>query len=83
MPKYTFKNTETGEEFDEYMSIAAREEFLEQNPHIIQLIVSAPGFIYDNHNLTNKVPPGFRDVLKQIKKQNPGSTIDSGNIGSL
>ena len=37
MPSYSFKNTETGEEFEEFFTIANREKFLEQNPHIQQL----------------------------------------------
>ena len=37
MPSYSFKNNETGEEWEEFFSISGREEFLEQNPHITQL----------------------------------------------
>ena len=37
MPSYSFKNTETGEEWEEFFSISEREKFLEQNPHIQQL----------------------------------------------
>ena len=38
MPTYTFENTKTGKVYDEYMSISERETYLEQNPHIKQLI---------------------------------------------
>ena len=37
MPSYSFKNTETGEEWEELLTISEREKFLEQNPHIQQL----------------------------------------------
>ena len=37
MPTYNFKNTDTGEEFEEIMSMSEREKFLEQNSHIKQL----------------------------------------------
>ena len=37
MPTFTFRNTETGEEFDDYLSNAKREELLEKNPHIKQM----------------------------------------------
>ncbi len=74
MPFYSFKNTETGEEFEEVMSNASREEFLAKNPHIIQTIQKA--------RLTTsrggiKPADGFRDMLKAMKKANPGSTIDT------
>ena len=37
MPSYSFRNTETGEEWEELLSISEREKFLEQNSHIEQL----------------------------------------------
>ena len=36
MPYYNFKNNETGEEFEEFFTISGKEEFLKENPHIIQ-----------------------------------------------
>jgi len=37
MPIYTFENTDTGEVFDEMMSISAREQYLADNPHLQQV----------------------------------------------
>ena len=37
MPTYNFKNTETGEEWEEFFSISGKEEFLKENDHIQQL----------------------------------------------
>ena len=37
MPTYDFVNTETGEEFEEFMSISAREQYLKDNPKIQQM----------------------------------------------
>ena len=37
MPSYSFKNNDTGEEFEQILSMSEREKFLEQNPHIHQL----------------------------------------------
>ena len=34
MPLYTFRDMNTGEQFDEMMSISSREEYLKDNPHI-------------------------------------------------
>lgn len=38
MPTYSFRNTQTGEEFDDFMSISAKEKYIEENPHIQQIL---------------------------------------------
>lgn len=77
MPYYTFHNKDTGEEFDIAMSMAEHETYLENNPNIEQLIVSAPA-LCDSHKLGRMKPDsGFRDVLKTIKKGSPRSTINT------
>lgn len=69
MPSYTFLNTDSGEVFTTIMSIAEREEYLKANPHIQQQLISAPS-IGDSIRLGLKKPDnGFRDRLKEIKKQ--------------
>lgn len=68
MPTYKFQNTETGEEFVDFMSISARGDYLKDNPHIIQLVNGAP-MIVSGRGL-NKPDQGFRDILKEIKKKN-------------
>lgn len=77
MPYYTFRNKDTGEEFDSVMSMADHETYLENNPNIEQLIVSAPA-LCDAHRLGRIKPDsGFRDVLKTIKKGSPRSTVNT------
>ena len=69
MPSYTFLNTESGEMVTTIMSIAEREEYLKANPHIQQQLISAPA-LGDSIRLGLKKPDnGFRDRLKEIKKQ--------------
>lgn len=69
MPTYTFLNTNSGETFTTIMSIAEREEYLKANPHIQQQLISAPA-LGDSIRLGLKKPDnGFRDRLKEIKKQ--------------
>ena len=41
MPSYSFKNTETGEEFEEFFTIANREKFLEQKA--VSIVVQING----------------------------------------
>jgi hypothetical protein len=38
MPLYKFEDTETGKVWEEFMSIDGREKYLEENPHIKQLV---------------------------------------------
>lgn len=74
MPTYSFRRKSTGEEFTEIMTIAARDEFT-KDPDIVQLIVSAPVLGYNV--VTSKPSDAFRDKLREIKKQNPRSTINT------
>ena len=75
MPTYRFKNNDTGEEFEKFMSISAREEYLQQNPHISTLVNGAPG-IGDAVRLGRGDLGGFKDVLKNIHRRNPGSKMN-------
>lgn len=73
MPTYQFENTETGEVFEDFMSISAREQFLKDNPHI-QQIVSAPSLAY---RMTKKPDSEFRDLLKNVKSKHRRSTVET------
>lgn len=44
MPTYSFRDKNTGEEFDAFMSISELDKFLEENPHLEKLL-SAPHFL--------------------------------------
>ena len=70
MPTYTFENTKTGKVFDEYMSISDRETYLEQNPHIKQLInkiniVSGTGGLKNDQ--------GWKEMQSRIAEAHPAS----------
>ena len=74
MPSYSFKNTETGEEWEELLTISEREKFLEQNPHIQQL----PSLFAMSYNGTGdriKNDGGWKDNLSRIAEAHPGSPI--------
>jgi hypothetical protein len=62
MPTYTFRDNNTGEQFERMMKIAEREEYLQQNPHIESLIVSAPAFAGDHITIkiNERVPVGMK-----------------------
>lgn len=72
MPNYTFKDTTTGDEWTTFMSISEKEQYLEQNKHVHQLIT--PVAFGDAIKMGVRKPDsGFRDVLKEIKKHHPRS----------
>lgn len=67
MPTYRFLNTNTNEEFVEFMSISAMTQYLEENSHITQLVNGAP-LIHSGRGM-KKPDAGFRDILKNVKKE--------------
>lgn len=76
MPTYSFRNKETGEEFDEIMSIHKLDQYKADNPHLEQLLGTPP--LGDPVRLGMKKPDDtFRDILKQIKKNTDGKRIRS------
>ena len=72
MPSYSFKNNETGEEWEEFFSISGREEFLEQNPHITQL-PSMVSIVSDTGGIKND--SGWGDNMQRIAEAHPGSPL--------
>ena len=76
MPTYTFRNTETGEEFDKFMKIAECDDFLKENPNI-QLLLSSPMIVSSVSvgSSNNKVPEGFKEVLAKVGENHPDSRL--------
>ena len=72
MPSYSFKNNETGEEWEEFFSISGREECLEQNPHITQL-PSMVSIVSDTGGIKND--NGWGDNMQRIAEAHPGSPL--------
>lgn len=75
LPEYLFLNKNTGEEWLEWMSISQRTKFLEDNPHIEQLVHGCPPMTSDPMRVqgttVSKPNDGFRDVLREVKKKHP------------
>lgn len=76
MPTYTFKNTDTGEEFERFMSISAREDYLKENPNLETLIAGAPALIDPVRLGIRKTDGGFKEVLQKIHSRTPGSILN-------
>lgn len=68
MPTYIFEDNNTGEQFEKFMSISARETYLQDNPHLKTIISSGPTLI-DSARLGRMKPDqGFRDLLSSMKQ---------------
>jgi hypothetical protein len=76
MPIYQYKNEETGEVTDHFMSISTMEQFELDNPHM-KKIIHAPALGDAMRLGVRKTDEGFNDLLKSIKKNKPGSTIET------
>lgn len=67
MPNYTFKNKETGELVEIFMSIPELDLFLKENNNLKQ-VLSAP--LISSGRGSGKPDESFRDLLRDMKKKN-------------
>lgn len=74
MPLYTFKNTKTGKEFTEMMSIAEMEEYLEKNKHIKQQLTSL-NIVGGVSGMSYRSDQGWKDNLSRIAEAHPNSPL--------
>jgi hypothetical protein len=68
MANYTFYDTKTKKQFDIDMSISELDSYKESNPHLEQIIKTAPAIADPTRLGIRKPDAGFRDVLKRVKK---------------
>jgi hypothetical protein len=66
-PTYLFRDNETGEEIEEFMSISALSSYLKEKPNFTQLVNGAP--LISSGRGMGKPDQGFRDLLKDMKKK--------------
>jgi hypothetical protein len=78
MPIYEFRNKETGEITERTISYNAKIQYLEENPHIESVILTAPS-LGDPTKLTatRKFDTGFNEVLSRIHEKTPGSQLNT------
>jgi len=77
MPTYKFYDPKSGIEWDQFLTMAEREKFLEENKHIQQVPVM---FSYTGDHLMGvgpKTDGGFEDRMSQIANAHPGSPLAS------
>tara|TARA_B100000519_G_scaffold132130_1_gene114122 strand:- start:778 stop:1092 length:315 start_codon:yes stop_codon:yes gene_type:complete len=73
MPTYVFEDTKTGEQFEKFMSIKDRDEYLEENPNLKGVITSAA--LIGGTGDRTKPPAGFNEVLSKVSEANPHSAL--------
>lgn len=74
MPTYVFEDRLTGEQFEEFLSISEKEEFLKSNPDYKQ-VLTAPNVVSGARVSTGKLG-GFKEVLQKVGEGHPGSVVD-------
>lgn len=83
MPNYNFRNTETGEEWTEFMGMDAKEEYLKNNPKIEQML-SAPPPMLDAVRMGREKPDSTfsKYILGKVRETNPLGNVERkfGNI---
>lgn len=77
MPLFEFIDTKTNETFEKLISNADKDVYLEENPHIKQLL-DAPLISMDSTRFmgVKKVDQGWKDVLRKINSRAPGSELN-------
>lgn len=74
MPTYRFKNEDTGEEWEQFMKISERDEFLQNNSNITPLICGAPGLVTGTGDGIKQTGQ-FNEIMSRIAEQNPYSPL--------
>jgi hypothetical protein len=74
MPIYTFYNKKTKKQFDDMMTIAEMEEYLQKNKHISQVLTGL-NIVASVGNRAMKTDGGFKEVLSKIGEAHPQSEL--------
>ena len=75
MPNYTFRNTETGEEFEEFMKMDEKEQFLKDNQNF--MFVFKPVALPGDHimGVGPKETTQFKERMAKISQAHPMSPL--------
>lgn len=74
MPTYVFVNTKTKKQFEEFMSISAKEVYLKENPHV-QQVLTPTALVSMVGTLDGKTDSGFKEVMSKIAENHPVSPL--------
>jgi hypothetical protein len=79
MPIYEFRNKETSEVIEKFMSMSSREEYLKENPNMETVISGGANFIDPVRLGIRKPDQGFKEVLQRIHEKTPGSQLNKNS----
>ena len=74
MPRYRFYNKKTKEEYEELMTIAEMEEFIEKK-HITLLPPTQMNIVSNVGQIDSKTDSGWKDHLNRIAEKHPSSNL--------
>ena len=74
MPTYRFYNKKTKEEYEELMTIAEMEEFIEKK-HITLLPPTQMNIVSNVGQIDSKTDSGWKDHLNRIAEKHPTSAL--------
>lgn len=74
MPTYLFRDIETGDVWEEFMTYSQRQTYLDENPDI-EPVVTAPTIVSGVAGITHKNDSGFGDMMSRIAAANPTSPL--------
>ena len=84
MPTYPVKNLKTGQTKELSMTMAAYDEWRKENPDWDkdwQAGVAGSGEVGDWRDKMSKTPPGWKDVMGQVKKHQGWNKFGDSNRG--
>lgn len=78
MPTYDFQNNKTGEVEEHVMSYTKLDEFKKDNPHLKQVILTAPTLDHDGgKSILTRAGDGWKEVQSRIKSGLPPRLRDN------
>ena len=78
MPSYDFENKWNGEIEEHILKISEVDQFKKDNPHLKQVILSAPTIDYDGGtSVLKKAGDGWKEVQDKIKSGLPPRLKDN------
>lgn len=76
MPTYSYRVRDTGEIQEHVLRMTEKDTFTANHPELEPVILHTNPLCDPVRIGVRRIPTGFRDVLKGIKKANPGSDIN-------
>lgn len=75
MPTYTFRNKETGDQYEKILRISELDQYKLDNPHV-ETVVGSPMICDPVRVGARKTDSGFKEVLQKIHEKTPGSELN-------